>query len=393
MRVALLFDHFGPYHLARLRGAAAAGLAVTGVEFYAHSRDYAWAPSDTAGLPVETVCKGREMTKAEFRAALWALLDRLQPEVVTIPGWSGRDALTALLWCLTRQVPVIMMSESCAHDEVRTGWKEGVKRMILACCPAALAGGSLHQTYLEELGLKKEQISLGYDAVDNGYFTEGARHAREKAGRDRPGLFLASARFIEKKNLPRLVAAYARYRQAVRAGGAASKEPWSLLLLGDGELRPALEAQVAELGLQGCVSMPGFLQYEELPGFYARASAFIHASTTEQWGLVVNEAMASGLPVLVSNRCGSAADLVKEGINGFTFDPQDQEAMTRGMIRLASLPADELIRFGQASREIVAQWGPERFGRGLREAAERAVKSTHRAGWQNRMLVKLLSSR
>lgn len=393
MKCALLFDHFGPYHLARLRGAAVAGLEVNGVEFYGRSRDYAWAPSDATGLPVETVCCGEPMMKAEFRTALWALLDRLKPEAVAIPGWAGREALTALHWCLVRRVPAIMMSESCAHDEVRTGWKEWVKRRILSCCSSALAGGSLHQRYLKELGMEDGRISLGYDAVDNDYFAERARLAREKAGGDRQGMFLASARFIAKKNLPRLIEAYAHYRQAVKAGGRSDGDLWSLILLGDGELRPVLERQVNDLGLQGCVSMPGFLQYDELPGFYARASVFIHASTTEQWGLVVNEAMASGLPVLVSNRCGSTEDLVQDGINGFTFAPDDTAALAQGMIRLAALPAKELMRYGQASREIVTQWGPERFGCSLRDAVERAVRSPRRSSLTGRLLVQVLSSR
>src|SRR5207244_4064698 len=102
------------------------------------------------------------------------------------------------------------------------------------------------------------------------------------------------------KNLPRLLEAFAGYRRL--AGDAA----WELVLLGDGPLRPELVALLKDLELDGHVLLPGFKQYDELPAYYGLAGAFIHASTTEQWGLVVNEAMASGLPVLVSDRCGCA---------------------------------------------------------------------------------------
>ena len=81
--------------------------------------------------------------------------------------------------------------------------------------------------------------------------------------------------------------------------------------------------------------MPGFKQYDELPIYYGLAGAFIHASTTEQWGLVVNEAMAAGLPVIVSERCGCAPDLVENGRNGFTFDPYDVDALTHLMLKMA----------------------------------------------------------
>lgn len=390
MKLALLFDHFGPYHLARLHGVAEREeLNVTGVEFYSRSRDYAWTSSDAGRLPIEKLCKAGEGVKTEFHVALWALLDRQKPEVVAIPGWASREALVALNWCLRQGVPTILMSESCAHDEVRVGWKEWVKRRIIGCHSAALAGGTLHARYLKLLGMGEDQISLGYDAVDNAWFAEQSARLRSSLASSREPCFLASARFIPKKNISRLLSAYAAYRQA-----CGDTKPWRLVLLGDGELRVEVEKQVHELGLEPFVSMPGFLQYEELPGYYARASAFIHASTTEQWGLVVNEAMASGLPVLVSNRCGCAEDLVEEGINGFTFDPEDVQGMTAVMGRMASLPEEKLRQMGRESERIIAEWGPTRFAEGMRQAAITAAKTgAKKPSLMDRVLLKILMSR
>jgi hypothetical protein len=119
--------------------------------------------------------------------------------------------------------------------------------------------------------------------------------------------------------------------------------------------------------------MPGFKQYDELPVYYGLAGAFIHASTVEQWGLVVNEAMASGLPVLVSNRCGCAADLVREGVNGFTFDPYNVEQLAQLMLKISAF-SFPLSTFGASSREIIAAWGTFAFGEGLAEAVSSARK-------------------
>src|SRR5262249_38238680 len=162
-------------------------------------------------------------------------------------------------------------------------------------------------------------IFLGYDAVDNEHFKKGAEKSRNQPTNNEPKLpqrfFLASARFVREKNLAGLINAFARYRELARTatvdGGPRTVDckPWDLVLLGDGPLRAELEAQLSALGLQEFVSMPGFKQYDELPPYYGKASAFVHASTIEPWGLVVNEGMASGLPVLVSNRCGCAQDL------------------------------------------------------------------------------------
>ena len=187
--------------------------------------------------------------------------------------------------------------------------------------------------------------------------------------------FLASARFIEKKNLPGLIEAYSRYRQLGEKSeiGNRKSEIWNLVLLGDGALRSSLKSQVSSLDLGHSVLMPGFKQYPDLPAYYGLAGAFIHASKTEQWGLVVNEAMASGLPVLVSNRCGCAADLVQEGVNGFTFDPCNVEQLAQLMLRVSD-SRFPIPNFGAASTRIISNWGPERFATGLKQAAECALQ-------------------
>jgi hypothetical protein len=107
------------------------------------------------------------------------------------------------------------MTESGAGDKSRSRSSEWIKTKVLTLCPAALAGGSRHRDYLLELGLKRDRIFLGYDAVDNDYFEYGAQAARTNAGGIRASLslpekyFLASARFLPKKNLVTLLRAYA----------------------------------------------------------------------------------------------------------------------------------------------------------------------------------------
>ncbi|HWY30218.1 MAG TPA: glycosyltransferase, partial [Candidatus Acidoferrum sp.] len=204
--------------------------------------------------------------------------------------------------------------------------------------------------------------------------------------------FLASARFVEKKNLARLIHAYAAYRarSSITGNGRSPTETWELVLLGDGPLRPELCRQIAALGLKEHVFMRGFKQYAELPVFYGLARAFIHASTTEQWGLVVNEAMASGLPVLVSNRCGCAMDLVREASTGFTFDPLNTEQMADLMSRCSKTP-DDLVDMGKAAQILISSWGLDRFAGGLMQAVEKSVESPPpKASLANRLLIKLL---
>ena len=381
-RIAVIFDNFGPYHIARL-AAAASRCNLLGIEVASVSAEYAWNP--TAEVPFERktlfrVEQGEKKNPQELERRLDAALSDHGAEVVAIPGWSGYHALIGLRVARKRSIPVVLMSESQEVDFPRTWFKEWIKRRYLKLCQAALVGGTPHQAYLEKLGMDAGRIFHGYDIVDNAYFARRAEEARAKAEtlRWQHGLpvryFLASARFIEKKNLQNLISAYAGYRQAVADKTGSCDVCLDLMLLGDGELRPQFETLVAELGLQDFVHLPGFKQYPELPIFYGLASAFIHASTSEQWGLVVNEAMASGLPVLVSERCGCAPDLVKDGVNGFAFDPYDASVMTALMLKMAGWECD-LHTMGQASREIVDRWGPQAFAEGLINAASAAMEA------------------
>ena len=401
MKAAVIFDNCGPYHLARLR-AAARVCDLTAVQICPRSAEYAWEnkgePADFKLVTLFQENASREIRRRELVRKANGVLDACRPQVVFIPGWSSRAAFAALLWCVQKNVPAVAMSESTEWDEARSGWKEWIKRKLVGLCAAALVGGNPHKDYMVKLGMPPERIFSGYDAVDNAYFAAGAAKwqklkteilkaetAKLEVGSLPSSIFhlpssrffLASARFIEKKNLPRLLQAYARYREIAEKvdGGRRKAEIWHLILLGDGALRPVLNLQLSSLGLQPFVHLPGFKQYPDLPAYYGLANAFIHASTTEPWGLVVNEAMASGLPVLVSNRCGCAADLVREGVNGFTFDPRNVEEIAQKMFQLSAFQPFKLSAFADASLEIISDWGTNRFAGGFKQAADCALQN------------------
>lgn len=375
--MAVLFSRIGPYHFARLK-AAARKINLTAVESSDVDAVYAWDKVNGAdGFDRVTLFSGTALSglnAGQVHRRVAEVLGQIQPRVVVIPGWYDRCSLAALRWCASKEIPVVVMSETTAWDERRSRWKEWMKGQVVRLCSTGLVGGSAHAQYLEELGIPRQDIFFGYDVVDNDYFAARAEECRTQPGENRRQFnlpkkyFLASARFVEKKNLKRLIRAYAQYRESARPSG----DPWALVLLGDGPLRGELNRLISELGLDGAVQLPGFKQYHELPVYYAFAGAFIHASTTEQWGLVVNEAMASGLPVLVSNRCGCAGNLVREGKNGYSFNPTRVEEMARLMSRIAgsnvSLPS-----MSQESSRIMKEWSPERFCEGMAGACERAL--------------------
>jgi glycosyltransferase involved in cell wall biosynthesis len=393
--IAVVFHHIGPYHHARLN-AAADRLSVTGFEWSAKGYD-AWgtaeAPAQYQKISLFPEATGHYPATAQLRQAFCSALEQVNPDVVAVNGWNNFGSLAAANCCVRRGTPMVVMSESARRDEPRSWLKEMIKRLIVNLYSAALVGGQRHVEYLVELGMPRDRIFTGYDVVDNAYFARRTleirnSHLRRGYGgqaafeiRKKHGLpenyFLASARFIEKKNLPRLIRAYAEYRgrsqgTGVTDPGYKGDAPWDLVLLGDGPLRETLNTQLSTLNLHSHVHLPGFKQYDELPIYYALANAFVHASTTEQWGLVVNEAIASGLPVIVSEHCGCVPELVQG--NGFTFNPMDEDELASLLVKMAILSDDERKRLRDASYMIAAKFSPERFGEGLDYSARVAME-------------------
>ena len=382
--VAVIFHHIGPYHHARLN-AAADKLSVIGIEWSAQGYD-TWGAAATPAL-YRKVSLFPEATdhyphKAELHRAFSSALVQTKPDVVAVNGWNNFGSVIAANCCARCGIPMVVMSESSRQDEPRGSCKEAIKRRIVGLYSVALVGGRRHVEYLVELGMPLDRIFTGYDVVDNQYFRQKAQEVRDQKSdvRKQYGLpenyFLASARFIEKKNLSRLISAYAEYWQRAEVGNQKSDvrekgATWDLVLLGDGPLKTDLCRLISDLRLHEHVHMPGFKPYDELPVYYALANAFVHASRTEQWGLVVNEATASGLPVIVSDRCGCVPELVNG--NGFTFNPTNEDELATRLTEMASLSDQERKHLGDTSYEIAANFASERFGEGLERAVSVAM--------------------
>src|SRR6267154_5662890 len=248
--VAVVFHHIGPYHHTRLN-AAADRLTVTGIEWSAKAYD-AWGAAESRARN-HKVSRFREATekhpgKAELQRAFRSALEQTNPDVVAVNGWNNFGSLIAANCCLRRGIPMVVMSESARGDEPRAWWKEMIKRRIIGLYSAALVGGQRHVDYLVQLGMRRERVFTGYDVVDNHYFRQKAEEVRRQRLEVRQkcslpeNFFLASARFVEKKNLPKLIRAYGEYRRGSEIRSQKSevrnnKAPWDLVVLGDGPLK------------------------------------------------------------------------------------------------------------------------------------------------------------
>lgn len=384
--IAVSWNRFGPYHLARL-AAGATQFPEVSIEMSA------WRTETSAvtfcGLTVFPDLDCISLDNRMVAKQVQAVLDPLRPAAVAIPSWGAPYSLGALAWCLRTGTPSIVMGVSNPQDKPRNSLKKCLKRRIVSSFGAGLV---CKPDNLAALGMPPEAIHIGYNVVDNRYFSEGAAALRGTAAelrrvcnQPRPFL-LVVASSIHKKNLATLLEGYNLFSRTAEGSGL------DLVLLGDDPLRTELEQQVARLRLGGRVHFPGFAQYDALPAWNAMASALVLPSTVKQWGLVVNEAMAAGLPVLVSHHCGCAEVLVEDGRNGWRFDPSEPAGIARCLSTFAALP-DGGAAFGGRSRELIAAWTPLRFAHKLAHAATIAVQRSHSPQWLNRLLLRFFIPR
>jgi glycosyltransferase involved in cell wall biosynthesis len=399
MKVALCFAQFGPYHHARaaaLRDALGKENLLA-VQIAAASRTYAWDASSGGTVEVITLCEGAEEDAGflrVFRAAL-ALWRREKPDVALLPSYSPASSLALLLAAKVAGLKCVMMNESHAGTERARGAKRLLKKFLVSLFDGGLVGGQPQMRHFANLGMRTDRMVTGYDAIDSAYFTSAAATARADAAAQRARLglperyFLSLGRLVEKKNLVCLVEAYSVLRERLGA------ERPALVFVGSGDQEPVLRDHCARLGLkvvdavtretdkaqstrhqargEAAVFFFGFRQIEENPIFYALAEAFVLPSLYEEWGLVVNEAMACGLPVLVSRTVGSAEDLVEDGVNGFQFDPSLPAELAEKLAALAESP-ELRASMGEASRERIKSWGCENFAAKAREICETVIR-------------------
>ena len=149
----------------------------------------------------------------------------------------------------------------------------------------------------------------------------------------------------------RLLKAFEIYRDN---GGA-----WGLVIAGTGPMEKELKESTASK-FSDVVSWFGWASYKDLPSLYHSASCLILPSLSESWGLVVNEAMAAGLPILVSERCGCVPELCHDGINGYSFDPFNVEQLAELMLKMSSDLID-IRSMGEASKKIIADYTPKKW--------------------------------
>jgi glycosyltransferase involved in cell wall biosynthesis len=298
------------------------------------------------------------------------VLRRSRPDCVVVSGWSTFASQAAIAWCRARRVPYVLVVES--HDrDPRSGWRRTVKQAVVPrvvrAAAAVLVTGSLARESMIRRGACPEKVRVFANTVDVRAFGERAARLAARRSELRRGLglgdddvaVLSAARLVPEKALDVLL------RAAAEAGHGVVP-----VLAGDGPERSALAALAQEHGLR--VVMPGALDWERIVEAYVACDVFALLSRHEPWGVVVNEAAACGLPLVLSEYVGAAHDLLVDGENGILVPVDDVAATSEALRRLARDP-ELRRRFGARSRELAAGWGYEPSVEAFRAAVEEAA--------------------
>ena len=281
-------------------------------------------------------------------------------------GWGTITSLLGIAACRVTGTPFFLYGDS-SFPPPEVSWRTKLRarfiRGVFALATGFMVSGALNADYYRHYGGDPRRFFLLPWAIDNERFANASRFApgERETMRARYGIapeeiaFVFSAKLVARKDPMTLLRAVARMERRDRA---------AVVFLGHGELREPLEAFAREHRLH--VKFAGFINQADLPKHYAMCDVFVLPSTYEPRGAVINEAMACGLPVVVTDRCGSLGDIVQENDNAFVYPAGDADALARA---LDALMDDGLrARMGQRSREIIGSWDYARGVAGVKEA-------------------------
>ncbi len=287
------------------------------------------------------------------------------PDVILCGGYNYLASWQALRWARRNGVPFVLWCESTAHDQ-RSGSLvlESLKQNFFNKCSGFVVPGASAKEYVEQLAGCASAIFVAPNAVDNDLFAAGSDSARANASRVRGHLGLPAryvlfvGRLVKAKGVLELLDAYASLPEKLRS-------QLGLVFAGDGPLRADLELKARMLS-PGLIHFAGFVQRDELASYYGLAECLAFPTYSDTWGMVVNEAMACGLPIVSSCVAGCTADLVSS--NGIVVAPRNSVQLSRAIQQIA---ADPVLRENMSfrSQEIIQRYSPQMCAAGIAKAA------------------------
>jgi glycosyltransferase involved in cell wall biosynthesis len=272
-------------------------------------------------------------------------LEAFQPEVILINSWHIPAYMKAGRRWKGRALRVVVMDHQW-HGTPRQWFGRMISRFYLQpALDAALLPGDEQAVFARHLGFEQREIIVGMNTCDSTFFTGPQDPPRDA--------FLFAGRLVDTKGIDVLAAAYRAYRDQV-------PDPWPLKVVGIGPMDAELEA------IEG-VELLGFVRPEDLPPVMAETGCLLLPSRFEPWGVVIQEAAASGQPVICTHTCGAASRLVLDGYNGRVIAPDRPDELVQAMRWVHDLSPERRREMSGRSVELAKQYTPQRWAEHLVE--------------------------
>ena len=282
------------------------------------------------------------------------------PNIMVLPGYYDLAVIALMIYAKVKGIKIIQSVDSTRYDSIRVGWKERSKSWILSWSDLIYCYGSMQIAYLKNLNIPDAKIHVRVQATDNERIREICAQANLLKPEGLPDkYFLYVGRLSKEKNLEMLIDVFQRL-----------SSDWGLVIVGGGVQEDDLKSIVKQENIDR-IFFAGGMNWKEVVLYYKFATTFVLPSISEPWGLVVNEAMICGLPVLVSRHCGCSKDLVVEGKNGFVFSPLDEHELYMVMNKIVAMSSEELSLYGGYSQQVISEFTPERSAFQMLQGIER----------------------
>jgi len=292
-----------------------------------------------------------ELSKYQIKDKVFAKLDEIKPDIIIAGSIVFYSGALGLRWARKNQKHFIMFDDAKPSWVKRNFVVQGIKNLITRQIDALwLPSAEYDQEYTALYSKKNIYYLYGYNCVDNDLFKfKGPKKTNHNK-------IICVGRLVPKKNVRNLLKAWKFIEEHDNSN--------TLVILGDGPLLPELKAFADSIKLNRVV-FTGAVANDKIPSYLHGADAFISPSLYESWGLVVNEAMAAGLPVLLSDKFNAAGTLLKDGVNGYVFNPYDVEEIQKKLIDFINLPQPAKDLMSANSLAIIAGMSFEHMGNEL----------------------------
>ena len=386
MKIIIVLRNIGPYHQSRFESLVNDNLDVYVFETRPESKEYLWSPSNSPKYQVikfpKSIFPEKDISNKEIDYFYKKNISLINPDAIISVGWADRSYQRLLLYSNSKEIPCIIVSDSIIKTERNSRrflLKEILKKIILRGYSAAFVAGKESREYLIKLGIKDQMIFQPWDVVDNCFFEK----LTSKSKQNEYKYFLCVSRLLERKNLFNLIKSFSNYQ---KEGGL-----WGLKIIGSGNLYLKLKKYPDYVTNQEKIEIINWLQINDLVQYYKNASSFILPSYFDNWGLVVNEAISSGLPCIVSQNCGCAVDLIKNNESGFVFNPSKNYELQKYMKKVENLTKDEQFKMISLARTNLKNYDLDTFSKNLKKAIVFSINNPKKSLFSS-LLLRLVSN-